>query len=78
LLSRPAGYSGTPTQQLLDGLKITRYQSSKAALTFADYSSRCSSRLEVADLAALLSSAAAANGGSSGKSGRLRLACTRN
>jgi hypothetical protein len=39
----PAGFTGSASQALLDSLWITRYQSSKAALSFAEYvSSRCS------------------------------------
>lgn len=67
-----AGYAGPPTDELLDSLKVTRYQSSKAALSFSEYSSSCSNRLGVADVQQLLQSSS--NGGSSSKNGRLRLA----
>jgi hypothetical protein len=62
-----AGYAGQPTDDLLDSLKVTRYQSSKAALSFDEYSSSCSSRLGVADIQQLLQA-------SSSKHGKLRLA----
>lgn len=39
------GFHGRPTDQLLDSLQITRYQSSKAALSFADYVAGSHSRL---------------------------------
>lgn len=74
-----AGYSGQPTDELLDSLRITRYQSSKAALTFADYSSSCGgSRLGVADLQVLLANSGGSNGSSKSGSGRLQLAFTPN
>jgi hypothetical protein len=43
---RPAGYHGKPSQELLDSLHVTRYQSSKAALSFADYQAGSCSRLQ--------------------------------
>jgi hypothetical protein len=65
-----AGYAGHPSEELLSSLKVTRYQSSKAALSFAEYSSSCSNRLGVDDVQQLLQASS-----SSGKgSGRLRLA----
>jgi hypothetical protein len=64
-----AGYAGHPSEELLDSLKVTRYQSSKAALSFADYSSSCSNRLGVDDVQQLLQASS-----SKGSSGRLRLA----
>lgn len=64
-----AGYAGQPTDDLLDSLKVTRYQSSKAALSFDEYSSSCSSRLGVADIQQLLQASS-----SSSKHGKLRLA----
>lgn len=42
----PAGYQGKPSQELLDSLHVTRYQSSKAALSFADYQAGSCSRLQ--------------------------------
>jgi hypothetical protein len=42
----PAGFHGKPGQELLDSLHVTRYQSSKAALSFADYQSGSCSRLQ--------------------------------
>ena len=73
-----SGYAGTPTDELLDSLKVTRYQSSKAALSFAEYSSSCSNRLGVSDVQQLLQQSA--NGSSNGKAanGRLRLALAPN
>jgi hypothetical protein len=66
-----AGYAGQPTDDLLDSLKVTRYQSSKAALSFDEYSSSCSSRLGVADIQQLLQ---ASSSSKSGKHSKLRLA----
>eukprot|EP00878_Enallax_costatus_P017566 GHUV01018453.1.p2 GENE.GHUV01018453.1~~GHUV01018453.1.p2 ORF type:complete len:112 (+),score=27.43 GHUV01018453.1:918-1253(+) len=40
-----AGYHGRPSEDLLDNLCVTRYQSSKAALSFADYLSNSHSKL---------------------------------
>ncbi|WIA41609.1 hypothetical protein OEZ86_008969 [Tetradesmus obliquus] len=45
-LIRKAGYQGKPSQELLDSLHVTRYQSSKAALSFADYQAGSCSRLQ--------------------------------
>jgi hypothetical protein len=42
----PAGFHGKPSQELLDSLHVTRYQSSKAALSFADYQAGNHSRLQ--------------------------------
>lgn len=59
----------------MGSLKVTRYQSSKAALSFDEYISSCSSRLGVADVQELLQGAAANSSSSSaGKAARLRLA----
>jgi hypothetical protein len=69
------GYSGSPSQALLDSLAIIRYQSSKTALAFADYSSSAGSRLGVADLQQLLASSSSS---SDKGSGRLRLAFASN
>eukprot|EP00775_Hariotina_reticulata_P013589 gene13589-13714_t len=44
-LIRKAGYTGAPSQALLDSLWITRYQSSKSALSFTDYIGSRFSRL---------------------------------
>lgn len=67
-----AGYAA-PTDELLTSLKVTRYQSSKAALSFSEYSSGCS-RLGVADVQQLLQSSGSSSSGGGSKSGRLRLA----
>lgn len=69
VLDAAAGYAGHPSEELLDSLKVTRYQSSKAALSFAEYSSSCSNRLGVDDVQQLLQASS-----SKGGNGRLRLA----
>lgn len=68
-----AGYAGHASDELLASLKVTRYQSSKAALTFAEYSNSCS-RLGVSDVQQLLLQGSSTGGNGKASSGRLRLA----
>lgn len=56
-----AGYHGEPTSDLLDSSRVTRYQSSKAALSFADYVRNSYSRL--GDVEQLLLAGANSNSG---------------
>lgn len=72
--ARPAaplpGYAGAVDDALLGSLAVTRYQSSKAGLSFADYASSCS---RLGDVQALLRDGSKAGSSGGGRLGRLVL-----